>query len=845
MSLLIDATAEDAKTEIRAVGKEATQTGGAVRQMGRQGDRAAASTRKLGAAASATETELRGVAAAGEIAANTNRQLANSNVMAAGSVANLVAQFNDVGVMMAAGQNPIQLALQQGTQITQVFGNAGAGAAVRSLGAAFMSMISPLNLITIGSIAAGAALFNWLTSSGAEAATFESRMSELKEGIDAYADAVDLAQTPTDELRKKFGAAADEVSRLYREIAQGSRAAAGDTASRSIRAMIDELGFGLGAADASNQALLAKQLDLSNPFFGKNRREVRAVTSDIIADYAALSDAADASVSAQIRALGALYQSFRRGAEASGEISASEQERLKGIADLIAELNRLRLEEQDDDNSDLNRSIAAHQQYYESRIAAEQILANQRQAELADAERVYAFYVQSRLESDAELANAQALLGQLQTQATIRQAIADHGADSLEAANARVSAERAAFEETLASMQVAESLKDQLRQAWEAANGIAGTNIAGSISAGATEAERLANALGIAVSNAIALSTISPQMADEDAAMAQPVLPTAPQRAGHRQALVNFRRLIKPKTGGGGGGGGGGASAAELSEAQELINTLEREIAILNEKDPLQKEILRNSEAIADATAAEREKIEELIATRMKDERAIEGQTDAAEAFSRALYDGFEGLVLEGEKLSDVMENIGRSIANVALEATLLGRGPLAGILGTDQSGGAFGQILSAIFPKAVFGKAGGGHPGPVYGPGSGISDDVPAWLSQGEFVMTAKATRRYRHVLEAMNADAPIAGFAAGGAVGSSGPTNGTVPATTVNFTIENHSSTPVKGRVEETASAGPGRSFKLVLADSVGDALATPGGKAKRTLKGRFGVREQGTVR
>ena len=34
-----------------------------------------------------------------------------------------------VGVMMAAGQSPMQLAIQQGTQITQVFGNRGAAAA--------------------------------------------------------------------------------------------------------------------------------------------------------------------------------------------------------------------------------------------------------------------------------------------------------------------------------------------------------------------------------------------------------------------------------------------------------------------------------------------------------------------------------------------------------------------------------------------------------------------------------------------------------------------------------------------------------------------------------------------
>ena len=55
------------------------------------------------------------------------RDVDEGQELAAGSAANLTAQFNDISVMMAAGQNPMQLAIQQGTQITQVFGNRGRG----------------------------------------------------------------------------------------------------------------------------------------------------------------------------------------------------------------------------------------------------------------------------------------------------------------------------------------------------------------------------------------------------------------------------------------------------------------------------------------------------------------------------------------------------------------------------------------------------------------------------------------------------------------------------------------------------------------------------------------------
>ena len=58
---------------------------------------------------------------------------------------------------------------------------------------------------------------------------------------------------------------------------------------------------------------------------------------------------------------------------------------------------------------------------------------------------------------------------------------------------------------------------------------------------------------------------------------------------------------------------------------------------------------------------------------------------------------------------------------------------------------------------------------GMVHGPGSGTSDDITAKLSNGEYVVNARSTARYRHLLEAMNSGSPIPGYAAGGAVGGS----------------------------------------------------------------------------
>lgn len=69
-----------------------------------------------------------------------------------------------------------------------------------------------------------------------------------------------------------------------------------------------------------------------------------------------------------------------------------------------------------------------------------------------------------------------------------------------------------------------------------------------------------------------------------------------------------------------------------------------------------------------------------------------------------------------------------------------------------------------------------GGHAGRVYGPGTGTSDEVPARLSRGEFVVNARATRENLSLLHAINGHRGhgykefTRGYNVGGAVGSDG---------------------------------------------------------------------------
>lgn len=90
----------------------------------------------------------------------SGRQLVGANH----NVANLAAQFQDIGVSAAMSMNPLQIALQQGTQIGAVLGPMGAAGALKNLGSAFLSIISPVSLVTIGlvaAVAAGLQLVSW------------------------------------------------------------------------------------------------------------------------------------------------------------------------------------------------------------------------------------------------------------------------------------------------------------------------------------------------------------------------------------------------------------------------------------------------------------------------------------------------------------------------------------------------------------------------------------------------------------------------------------------------------------------------------------------------------------
>ncbi|RWO05478.1 MAG: hypothetical protein EOS07_24690 [Mesorhizobium sp.] len=115
------------------------------------------------------------------------------------------------------------------------------------------------------------------------------------------------------------------------------------------------------------------------------------------------------------------------------------------------------------------------------------------------------------------------------------------------------------------------------------------------------------------------------------------------------------------------------------------------------------------------------------------------------------------------------MNKVADKLLDIVMNALFNSSGG-GGILG--MLGSLFGDGTSAFVPGIMSGSlvglfANGGH---VRGPGTSTSDSIPARLSNGEFVVNARATARNRALLEAVN-DNRLPGFADGGLVGGGAP--------------------------------------------------------------------------
>lgn len=144
--------------------------------------------------------------------------------------ANLAAQFQDIAVQLQGGQSPFTVALQQGTQISQVLGQSGATGAVALLGSAFASLLTPTSLATIAVIALGGAAVQY----GAKAI---GAVDDLDDNLKAHGELIK-------SLKDAYGEAATGIDIVVRKSADVQAALLGlktDDIRKNLRNLTSSL----------------------------------------------------------------------------------------------------------------------------------------------------------------------------------------------------------------------------------------------------------------------------------------------------------------------------------------------------------------------------------------------------------------------------------------------------------------------------------------------------------------------------------------------------------------------------------------------------------------------------
>lgn len=153
----------------------------------------------------AADTAFSKVAANTEV--NAARVTAATNAMGL-NTANIAAQFQDIGVTAAMGMSPLQIALQQGTQLSAVLNQSVSQgiSPVKALGAAFAQITNPISLATIALIALGTAAVQYFSTLASEGQPSEEILKKQNDRIrdvaDRWGEAVPALRAYVDQLER-------------------------------------------------------------------------------------------------------------------------------------------------------------------------------------------------------------------------------------------------------------------------------------------------------------------------------------------------------------------------------------------------------------------------------------------------------------------------------------------------------------------------------------------------------------------------------------------------------------------------------------------------------------------
>lgn len=204
-------------------------------------------------------------------------------------------------------------------------------------------------------------------------------------------------------------------------------------------------------------------------------------------------------------------------------------------------------------------------------------------------------------------------------------------------------------------------------------------------------------------------------------------------------------------------------------------------------------------------------------------------------SMNNAVSNAFHGMedalldfVMTGKaNFKDLANSIIRDLVRIYIQQKITGvfANMLSGVFGGGNitSGVTYGSASTVVptrpissFPTPL---ATGGL---VTGPGTATSDSIPAMLSNGEYVINAKATRQHFALLEAINKGRVPVYRAMGGVVGAtpripvvSGLQAMAAPTSSVTVNITNQSSQPVGGNAKMSTDAMGNAVIEVMLFD------------------------------
>ncbi len=210
-----------------------------------------------------------------------------------------------------------------------------------------------------------------------------------------------------------------------------------------------------------------------------------------------------------------------------------------------------------------------------------------------------------------------------------------------------------------------------------------------------------------------------------------------------------------------------------LGMTEEAANALRYEQEMLNQAQQHGIELMPKQADYIKMLAGTMAGLESAI---QKTQDAINFAKDTTKGFFSDMANGLANGRGWWGSLADAAVNAINKIADALIDSgieSLFGGAGIGKWIGSLFGGVGLG---GAADPWSGLRLASGGY---VTGPGSATSDSIPAWLSNGEFVMNAKATKAFGPWLQAMN-DNKVRGFAYGGPVDGnvvSMPSRSTLP--------------------------------------------------------------------